>query len=81
MLAAALCFAAGDLIARRWQPPALLATSCGVVLLLAIVTPSAVAAHRSSPGARAVGCGRLHMCADSIANLPAIGTHQAMQTD
>ncbi len=38
MLAAALCFAAGDLIARRWQPPALLVISCGVVLLLAIVS-------------------------------------------
>ncbi|HEX5283158.1 MAG TPA: ComEC/Rec2 family competence protein [Bryocella sp.] len=38
MLAAALCFSAGDLIARHWEPPALLVTSCGLVLLLAVVS-------------------------------------------
>lgn len=38
MLAATLCFAAGDVIARRWQPPALLVTSCAVVLLLAAIS-------------------------------------------
>src|ERR1700761_2840997 len=36
MLAAALCFAAGDLLAHRWQPPALLATALLLVLLLSI---------------------------------------------
>ncbi len=34
MLAAALCFAAGDLLARRWQPPALLVTA--LLLLFAL---------------------------------------------
>jgi competence protein ComEC len=38
MLAAALCFAAGDLIARRWQPPALLFTALLLVLLLSIAS-------------------------------------------
>ncbi len=38
MLAAALCFATGDLIAGRWQPPGLLVTSCAVVLLLAVIS-------------------------------------------
>jgi competence protein ComEC len=38
MLAAALCFVAGDLIARRWQPPALLVSSFVAVLLLAIIS-------------------------------------------
>ena len=36
MLAAALCFAAGDLTARHWQPPALLFTALLLVLLLSI---------------------------------------------
>ena len=36
MLAAALCFATGELIARHWQPPALLFTSLLLVLLLSI---------------------------------------------
>ena len=36
MLAAALCFAAGDLIARRWQPPALLVAALLLLLLLSI---------------------------------------------
>src|ERR1700761_1958058 len=36
MLAAALCFAAGDLLAHRWQPPALLVTALLLVLLLSI---------------------------------------------
>lgn len=35
MLAAALCFAAGDLIALRWQPPALLVTAFVILLALA----------------------------------------------
>ena len=47
MLAAAVCFAAGDLIAHRWQPPALLVASFAVVLLLAIV---------SLRWARRIGC-------------------------
>jgi competence protein ComEC len=34
MLAAALCFAAGDLLARRWQPPGLLVAAVGLLLLL-----------------------------------------------
>ena len=38
MLAAALCFAAGDLIARHWQPPALLVTALLLVLLLSIAS-------------------------------------------
>ena len=38
MLAAALCFAAGDMIGRRWEPPALLITSCGVILVLALIS-------------------------------------------
>ena len=37
MLAAALCFAAGDLIARRWQPPALLVIALLLLLVLSIV--------------------------------------------
>ena len=36
MLAAALCFAAGDLIASRWQPPALLVAALLLLLLLSI---------------------------------------------
>jgi competence protein ComEC len=38
MLAAALCFATGDLMARHWQPPALLVSSFAIILLLAIVS-------------------------------------------
>ncbi len=38
MLAAALCFAAGDLIALRWQPPALLFTALLLLLLLSIAS-------------------------------------------
>ena len=38
MLAAAICFAAGDLLARRWQPPALLVAAFAFVLLLSIVS-------------------------------------------
>ena len=38
MLAAALCFAAGDLIARRWQPPALLVITLLLLLVLSIVS-------------------------------------------
>jgi competence protein ComEC len=38
MLAAALCFAAGDLIARRWEPPALLVTALLLLLLLSVVS-------------------------------------------
>ena len=37
MLAAALCFAAGDLIARRWEPPGLLVSALLFLLLLSIV--------------------------------------------
>lgn len=37
MLAAALCFAMGDLIARRWQAPALLVAALALLLLLSIV--------------------------------------------
>ena len=37
MLAAALCFAAGDLTAHRWQPPALLVTALVLFLLLSII--------------------------------------------
>jgi competence protein ComEC len=36
MLAAALCFAGGDLLARRWQPPALLIAALLLLLLLSI---------------------------------------------
>ncbi len=36
MLAAAVCFAAGDLIARHWRPPALLVTALALLLLLSI---------------------------------------------
>jgi competence protein ComEC len=36
MLAAALCFAAGELLAHRWQPPALLVTALLLLLLLSI---------------------------------------------
>jgi competence protein ComEC len=36
MLAAALCFAAGDLLARRWEPPALLVSAIILLLLLAV---------------------------------------------
>jgi competence protein ComEC len=35
MLAAALCFAAGDLLAKRWQPPALLVAALILTLTLA----------------------------------------------
>lgn len=38
MLAAALCFAGGDLMARRWEPPALLIATFVAVLLLAIIS-------------------------------------------
>ena len=38
MLAAALCFAAGDLLARRWQPPALLVAALLLLLLLSILS-------------------------------------------
>ncbi len=38
MLAAALCFAAGDLIALRWQPPALLVAALLLLLLLSIAS-------------------------------------------
>src|SRR5215469_8881612 len=38
MLAAALCFAAGDLIAHRWQPPALLATSLLLLFLFSVAS-------------------------------------------
>jgi len=35
MLAAALCFAAGDVLAKRWQPPALLVAALVLLVLLA----------------------------------------------
>lgn len=38
MLAAALCFAAGDLLARRWQPSALLVAALVLLLLFSIVS-------------------------------------------
>jgi competence protein ComEC len=38
MLAAAVCFAAGDLLARRWQPAALLITGVAALLLLSLVS-------------------------------------------
>ena len=38
MLAAAICFAAGDLIARHWQPPALLIAGLLLLLLLSTVS-------------------------------------------
>src|SRR5580692_10462178 len=38
MLAAALCFAVGDLLARRWQPPGLLIAALAFVLLLSFVS-------------------------------------------
>jgi competence protein ComEC len=38
MLAAALCFAAGDLLARRWQSPALLVTALLFLLSLSIMS-------------------------------------------
>lgn len=44
MLAAALCFAAGDLLARRWQPPALLVAALVLLFLFAVV--SLWCAHR-----------------------------------
>jgi competence protein ComEC len=36
MLAAAVCFAVGDLLARRWQPPALLVAAIALLLLLSV---------------------------------------------
>lgn len=64
MLAAALCFAAGDLLARRWQAPALLAASFAVLLLLSIV--SLIRARRVAPVAVfalfvVVGCTCAHV--------------------
>lgn len=47
MLAAAICFAAGDLLARRWQPPGLLIAA--LVLLVAISVWSLRSAGRVSP--------------------------------
>lgn len=38
MLAAAICFSAGDVIARRWQPPGLLVCGFAVLLLIAVVS-------------------------------------------
>ena len=43
MLAAAICFAAGDVIARHWQPPALLVATLLLLLLFSAVAVPAVA--------------------------------------
>jgi competence protein ComEC len=36
MLAAAICFAAGDILARRWQPPALLVAALVLLLVVSV---------------------------------------------
>lgn len=46
MLAAAFCFAAGDLLARRWQPPALLV--CALILLLLLAVGAVWKARRAA---------------------------------